>query len=159
MTNERKTTNKALPFPGVWTAAPNDVLRNYWVHPKFTGNCFAVYMHLLDRYNPEKCYAWPTQDQIADALIMSRQTVWKILKDLEYLRLIVILDSPVGTNHVYVPLKPLESIEEIESAFPEVSEYLKDFREKRKRDRGGREQRKADFEGKLAMLQESVKNS
>lgn len=159
MTNETTQMNKALPFPGTWTAAPNDVLRNYWVHPRFSGNCFAVYMHLLDCYNAEKRYAWPTQDQIADALLMSRQTVWKILKDIEYLRLIAILDSPVGANKVYVPLKPLESIEEIESAFPEVSEYRQDFQEKRKRDRGNREQRKSDFEEKLALLQGSVKNN
>lgn len=158
MTEETRQENKALPFPGTFTAAPNDVLRNYWVHPKFSGNCFAVYMHLLDRYNAKKRYAWPTQDQIADKLLISRPTVVKVLKDLEYLRLIAIMDSPVGTNKVYVPLKPLGSIEELESTFPEVSEHRREFEEKRKRDRGPREKKQADFEAQLAMIRGDVKS-
>lgn len=151
-------TTKALPFPGTFTAAPNDVLRNYWVHPRFSGNCFAVYMFLLDRYNADKGYAWPTQDQIADALLMSRPTVVKMLKDLAYLRLITILNSPVGTNKVYVPMKPLGSIEEVESAFPEVSDYRREFEEKRKRDRVPRERKMTDFEAELARIHLGVKN-
>lgn len=154
---ETKEKSKALPFQGTWTAAPNDVIRNYWVHPKFSPLCFAIYMHLLDRFNADEGYAYPTQDQIADTLLVSRQIVNARLKELEEIELIKIMKSPYGSNLVYIPLKPLKSIEEIEARFPEVIEYRLKHKERREKDRASRDQRKAEFEAEIKRLRTDVK--
>lgn len=142
-----KIVTKALPFKNEagFTAMPNEILRVYTKHPKFNGNTLLVYMYLLDKFNLEFRYAFPTQDQIADETFLSRQTVITAINTLINLRLInKVYNSDYG-NNVYTFNKPIHDSEVFAKEFEEVGANVLKFEEKRKKDAGSREERRSKF--------------
>lgn len=161
MTNlPKESVQKALPFKNKlgFTALPNEIFGIYVSHPKFNGNCVLVYMFLLHRYNESEKYAWPTQDQIADATFISRRSVGSILKTLEELELIRKIYNADYGNHAYVPLKPISTREEFEVKFPAAIEKRVKFEASREEDKAERGKRKADFRATIADLHAAQQN-
>lgn len=161
MTNSPKNSvQKALPFKNKlgFTALPNEIFHIYVSHPKFNGNCVLVYMCLLDHYNEKEKYAWPTQDQIADATFISRKSVRKLLKTLEEVELIRRLYNADYGNHAYIPLKPVSTREEFEAKFPLAVEKRRKFEESREADKADRGKRQADFRAAVADLHATQQN-
>lgn len=155
MTNlPKKSVQKALPFKNKlgFTALPNEIFDIYVSHPKFNGNCVLVYMCLLDHYNETEKYAWPTQDQIADATFISRKSVGRLLKTLEEVELIRKLYNADYGNHAYIPLKPVSTREEFEAKFPVAVENRRKFEESREKDKCERDKRQEDFRALVADL-------
>lgn len=158
MTDATKTTNKALPFKNAigYTAMPNEVLKIFVGHPKFDGKCVLVYLYLLDKYNANFKYAFPTQDQIADETFISRQSVIRALAVLEELNLIQAIYNTDYGNNVYVFKKPITNREEFEQQFPEVVDYRLKFEASRTKDKEKRHERKADYQAKVQEIFESA---
>ena len=149
-----KPKQKALPFKNDrgFTGLPNEIFDIYVSHPKFNGNCVLVYMYLLLRFNETEGYAWPTQDQIADATFLSRRQVIRIISVLESVGLIRTLYNANYGNNVYVPLKPISSREVFEATFPDAIEKRMKFDASRKADKEPREKRQGDFRAAVADL-------
>nr|WP_232900785.1 helix-turn-helix domain-containing protein [Lysinibacillus fusiformis] len=101
--NQTIDEQKVLPFKydAGWTGVPNAIFELYSFHPKFTGATLRVYLYLLHRFNHTEGYAWPTQDQIADALCVSRSTVVTAISTLKELDLILVKRNPTYDNDVY----------------------------------------------------------
>jgi hypothetical protein len=105
---------KVLPFAtsGGFTAIPNAVCKYYVRHPKFTPTVERVYRYLLQRYNSEYNYAWPSYSAIMrESNIGSRSTVSGALEALEQLELIrrVSRENENGwDNNCYVFMPPIE---------------------------------------------------
>lgn len=150
----KKQVQKALPFKNKvgFTGLPNEIFDIYVSHPKFTGNCVLVYMYLLHKYNGEQGYAWPTQDQIADATFLSRRQVIRIISVLESVGLIRTLYNSDYGNNAYVPLKPISSLDVFEATFPEAIENRAKFEAARVTDKEPRKKRQTDFRETLAQL-------
>lgn len=107
--NHEKQSN-ALPFETKmgFTALPIAVCKYYVRHPKFTPAVERVYRYLLQRYNAEKGYAWPSWSTIMrETNIGSRQTIKRAIEALEYLELIKRMSHEWG-NNFYVFLPPIE---------------------------------------------------
>lgn len=153
---EIKKTQKALPFKNKlgFTALPNEIFNIYASHPKFNGNCVMVYMYLLHQFSEEQGYAWPTQDQIADATFISRRQVVRVISVLESIGLIKTLANSDYGNNVYVPLKPISSREAFEATFPEAIENRAKFEATRALDKAPRKKRQAEFRDTVAQLRE-----
>lgn len=114
---------RALPFEATmgFTAIPTAVCKYYVRHPKFTPKTERVYRYLLQRYNDDYGYAWPSWSVIMrETNIGSKQTVSNALDALEYLGLIkrVARENENGwDNNCYVFLPPIESEEEFYRKF------------------------------------------
>lgn len=154
MTEQSKKVQKALPFKNKlgFTALPNEIFDIYVSHPKFNGNCVLVYMYLLHQFNEEEGYAWPTQDQIADATFISRRQLNRIIPVLESVGLIRKLYNADYSNNVYVPLKPISSREMFEATFPDAIENRAKFEAARDADKEPRKKRQTDFMEAVAQL-------
>lgn len=142
-----KLVTKALPFKNElgFTAIPNEILRVYTKHPKFNGNALLVYMYLLDKFNIEFRYAFPTQDQIAEGTFLSRQTVNKAISTLVELELIVKrYNSDFGNNN-YMFNKPIYDEKQFSKKFEEVDANVERFMEKRRKDVGPRAERQSKY--------------
>lgn len=147
---EVKEIQKALPFQydAGWTGVPNTIFENYSFHPKFTGACLRVYMFLLHRYNQRYGYAYPTQDQIADGICLSRSRVSTTIKVLRELELIDIMRNPDHDNDVYFLKRPIADRATFESRFPEALDKRIKHEETRKKDRQQRHDKKVEFDAK-----------
>ena len=154
MTEQSKKVQKALPFKNMlgFTALPNEIFDIYVSHPKFNGNCVLVYMYLLHHFNEEQGYAWPTQDQIADATFISRRQVNRVIAVLESVGLIRTLYNGDYGNNVYIPLKPISSREMFEATFPDAIENRAKFEAARDADKEPRKKRQTDFRDTVAKL-------
>lgn len=155
MTNlPKKSVQKALPIKNKlgFTALPNEIFDIYVSHPKFNGNCVLVYTYLLNRYNVDEGYAWPTQDQIADATFISRTSVNTYIKTLETVGLIRTVYNGDYGNNVYIPLKPISSRAEFEQTFPVAVQHREKFEASRHRDMDKRGERQRDFRATIADL-------
>jgi predicted transcriptional regulator len=131
---EERKKKKALPFEWEqgFTGLPNNMFKIYRYHPEYSSFVHDVYLYLLERFNSEFGYAFPTQDEIAYSLHMSDRTVKKAIKTLRKLELIRAEPSPIigASNNVYYFNKPVESLEELEQKFPEVKEYREKYEAK-----------------------------
>lgn len=87
-----------------------------------SGNDFLLYTKLIDQYNTELGYAYPTYDQLEVITNSSRDTINKSLAKLEELGLIEKRKGYKG-NNVYYVYKPLDK-EELYSLLPEKVEKL-----------------------------------
>lgn len=157
---ETKEKSKALPvhIKGNWTAFPNNVLRYYFFHPRFKWVHCVLYLYLLDKYNAKEGYAWPTQDTMADELATTRVTIRSAIQVLEELDLLHKDKHPEYGNHIYVPLNPVRTIEELEAKFPEVMEFRRKHFEQRDADREARGRDVSEFRKKLAGIHAEGKN-
>ncbi|MGE7748840.1 helix-turn-helix domain-containing protein [Lysinibacillus fusiformis] len=119
MTEQKQTieAQTALPYKydGGWTGIPNAIFEIYAFHPKYTPACTNVYLFLLHRHNKRYGYAFPTQDQIADALCTSRSTVSTAIGTLKRLGLIDVERHPDHDNVVYFFKRPIDNRQSFET--------------------------------------------
>lgn len=141
---------KALPFryDAGWTGVPNTIFETYSFHPKFTGSTMLVYLYLLLRHNHTEGYAWPTHDQIADAICISRTTVGSAIRALKELDLIIVERNPTHGNDVYFFKRPIDDRSTFERKFPEALEKRIKHEQSRLLDIQQRHERKEEFEAK-----------
>ncbi len=141
---------KALPFKydAGWTGVPNTIFETYSFHPKFTGSTMLVYLYLLLRHNHNEGYAWPTHDQIADAICISRTTVGSAIRALKELDLIIVERNPTHGNDVYFFKRPIDDRSTFERKFPEALEKRIKHEQSRLLDIQQRHERKEEFEAK-----------
>lgn len=141
---------KALPYKydAGWTGVPNTIFETYSFHPKFTGSTMLVYLYLLLRHNHNEGYAWPTHDQIADAICISRTTVGSAIRALKELDLIIVERNPTHGNDVYFFKRPIDDRSTFERKFPEALEKRIKHEQSRLLDIQQRHERKEEFEAK-----------
>lgn len=157
--SEAKEVQNALPWPQYnagWTGVPNTIFENYSFHPKFTGACLRVYMFLLHRYNQRYGYAYPTQDQMADDLCLSRSAVKTAIKSLKELELIETERNPDHSNDVYFLKRPIANRTTFELKFPEAKAKRIRHEESREKDKRERHETKAAFEAKRKLAREGL---
>lgn len=121
---EQQTKKGALPFAtnAGFTQVPNVVMRHYLHYPKFNGNTVIVYGYIIAMYNAKYGYAFPTQDQMAQALNMTDKTVGTHVKLLETVGLIGIGKRGKFGNQTYVLLQPIEDAERFYREYPLAAE-------------------------------------
>lgn len=153
---ETKKVQKALPFKNKlgFTALPNEILKLYVSHPRWSANCLIVYMYLLHQYSEKWRYAYPTHDQIADNTYISRRSIKGIISRLQDMKLIEVLDNKPYDNHIYVPLSPISNRDDFERAFPGAQDNRVDFEKKRAEDKEGREAKRAEIVARINELHE-----
>ena len=109
-----RNKNKTLPFEVErgFSALPSAVCEYYVRHPRFTPATERIYRYLLQRYNAEYDYAWPSWSAIIRDCNVSRGTVKSSLESLEYLELIERTKFDKGDewdNNGYRFIKPIEN--------------------------------------------------
>lgn len=144
--------SKALPFEVTkgWTAIPNALLTVYTRHPEMKASYFLVYLFLLERYNGDYGYAFPTEKQIADHIGVSASTVKRAIQKLKYVGLINVVKSHEHNNNRYTFPKPIESLYEFEEQYPEVTAHMKKLAQQE-------EKRAEEAEKDLARLEDYYK--
>lgn len=101
----------------------NSLRRIYTQHPKYNGNVLLIYELLFDYWNPKYGYAFPTIWDLSRDSGLGESTVKRCLTVLGELDLIKKKRSKVANNNVYEFNKPVETLEELITKFPEVEEY------------------------------------
>lgn len=154
----------ALPFEVTkgFTAVPNVVFYEYLAHPDFKLTTLLVYVLLIDYYNENAggegvSYAYPTHDQIAKKLLMSRKTVRTAIGTLKQLGLINVHHNPIGNNDVYTFNRPIESAVLFDERFPQAVEYRKKRHKAIERDSDSRQNRQAKFLAEIKSVQAQSK--
>lgn len=113
------------------------LMKAYQYLPGFDADAVLVYLLIVDLYNEQYGYAFPTQYSISIQLNMKRHKRDKALKTLEKYGLIETWKMDSG-NKVYIPKEPLP-LEELVNQYPEVlSNYeklLKQIDEQKERDK------------------------
>jgi len=139
--------HEALPFKyeAGWSGIPNAIFELYSFHPKFTASCLMVYIFLIHRYNASIGYAYPTHDQMADALGLSRLTIIKSIKALKELDLIIVDKISTYDNAVYFFKAPLSERSIFEDRFPEAIDKRLKHEKTRLNDSNTRHERKENF--------------
>lgn len=119
---EKKAQQYPFKIDEYYSPGLNSLKRIYTQHPKFNGNTRLIYELLYDHWNPEYGYAFPDQWELARESGLSRASVNNQIKILEELDLIRVEKTKVSTrtNNVYYLNKPVTTIEEFYSKFPEV---------------------------------------
>ncbi|QFT88079.1 hypothetical protein FIU87_05460 [Bacillus sp. THAF10] len=108
-------------------SVPDDIF-NYIELGLITGNDLTVFIKLLDLYNLDYGYAYPTIDQLEVMTKLSRSTLTESLKKLEYVGLIKKAKGRKG-NNVYGVYKPLKKDE----LYEQVPDLLLKLEKKRRR--------------------------
>lgn len=154
MTEQKQTieAQTALPYKydAGWTGIPNAIFEIYAFHPKYTPACTNVYLFLLHRHNKRYGYAFPTQDQIADALCMSRSTVSTAIGTLKHLGLIEVERHPDHDNVVYFFKRPIDNRLSFEIRFPDAKTKRLKHEASREQDKQKRHDRQSQFREKQA---------
>lgn len=135
LSNENQRTrfpiNKTNPGrEGTFIALPSDA-RHYVYHPKMTPAKLYTYAILIDLFNENKGYAFPSQESLAFYINVSPTTINTHIRDLKAVGLLY-----VPIRNQYIPLQPL-SQEEFFEDFPEAKKvYLEKlkFRDSRQND-------------------------
>ncbi|OMC80921.1 helix-turn-helix domain-containing protein [Viridibacillus sp. FSL H8-0123] len=155
ITDEKKKA-QVLPFKVAkgFAALPKSVLYMYSGHPEVKPATLSVYALLLDYHDEKLGYAFPTQDQIADALFISRSTVSAAITTLKRLELINTHENPRFGNLVYTFIRPIELLQTFEEKFPEAKTYREEKEAARKRDIEGRHKRQEEFRARVAQDRE-----
>lgn len=130
MNENQPKQSTALPFETKtgFTAVPNAVLMHYSFFPKFNGNVLRIYAYLLKMYNADYGYAFPTQDQSAQALGITDKTFSSSVKVLVECGLVVTRKNKPFNNLVYCFEAPIDDAEEFFDKYPQAAEV------KRKKD-------------------------
>lgn len=123
---------KAMPFPVAkgWTGLPNSVFNVYMKHPDINSTAIVVYGYLLRHYNDSYGYAFPTQMDAAISMGISVGTVKKSIAKLKKVGLISTKFNMQHGNNNYYFNQPCETIEELESKFPEIKPHLQMLEER-----------------------------
>lgn len=117
---------------------PIDITHYLYV-PGFRGDLAYLYAVIVDYYNADYGYAYPTQDQLALKTGKSTQSVRDDMRRLEKAGLIRILSFEGRNNYGYVPLVPLSQAE-LWRECPEAAEkYRKAVAKLDEEKRGNRE--------------------
>jgi DNA-binding transcriptional ArsR family regulator len=124
MTN-RKIFNKREPGANgkFFIPLPSDAL-HYIHHPKMSAEKLFLYLLLIDFYNPEEGFAFPSVDKLAISYGKAPDTTSRHLDDLKAVGLI---DFPEKGH--YVPLAPLDA-DTFYATYPDAWE---NYRKKLKR--------------------------
>jgi hypothetical protein len=122
MSNLHSNSNSALPFEikTGFVAVPNAVFAHYSFYPGFNGTVLRVYAFLLKNYNANFGYAFPTQDQAAQALAMSDKTFRKSVGVLKDVALVRVEQNKPYNNNVYYFDAPIEVEADFFARFPEA---------------------------------------
>lgn len=149
-TTQTIEVQEVLPFKydAGWTGVPNSIFEIYSFHPKFTGATMLVYLFLLHRHNHKEGYAWPTHDQIADAVCVSRTTVGSSIRALKEFELILVERNPTHGNDVYFFKRPISDRSKFERKFPEALAKRIKHEQSRLLDIQQRHERKEAFEAR-----------
>src|SRR5690625_2805637 len=128
-----RNKNKALPFEVErgFSALPSAVCEYYVRHPRFTPATERIYRYLLQRYNADYGYAWPSWSSIERDCNVSRGTISSSLDSLEHLGLIerIKLEKDGDwDNNGYRFIKPIENEREFYRKYGEElsRKYRKD---------------------------------
>lgn len=123
--NQTKITSE-YPFKieEFYSVGLNSLKRIYTQHPKFNGDTRLIYELLLDYWNADYGYAFPTQWELSKYSVLSRTTVIKHIGILTELDLIEVKQSPVGArkNKIYYLKRPVTTLEAFYIKFPEIKE-------------------------------------
>ncbi|MFB4160592.1 helix-turn-helix domain-containing protein [Geomicrobium sp. JSM 1781026] len=115
---------------------PSDIAHYMYV-PGISARHTFLYAMIVDYYNPDYGYAWPSYIKLATDLNRSTQTVGQDLRKLYDAGLIEIIKVPSKDYNRYVPYKPLTQ-GELWLACPEAGENyrakIKQLDEERSRD-------------------------
>ena len=115
----RTIYNKLNPSnDGYFTPLPSDAF-HYVHHPKMTPDMLFLYALIIDYYNVEEGFAYPSEETLSIDYGRATNTV---SKHIDILKEVGLIDFPEKGN--YVPLKPLSSAEFYEE-FPEAWERYK----------------------------------
>jgi len=110
----RKPINKRNPGEqGTFIPLPSDA-RHYVHHPKVTPDMLFLYALIIDYYNVEKGFAFPSEETLSVDYGRATNTV---SKHLDILREVGLIDFP-SKGH-YVPLAPMDAAE-FYAAYPEA---------------------------------------
>jgi|SRR5690625_2299980 len=143
---ERKIFDKKNPNAGgkQFIPLPKDAM-HYVHHPEMRPNMLMLYAIIIDRYNDDKGFAFPSLNSLAVDYGMSRNIT---SNHIEILKKVGLIDYP--EKGYYVPLVPLDETE-FYREFPEAWDaYLKAHRQAEGRRKSDRERlrrwRKESFE-------------
>jgi len=127
----RFPVNKTNPGKvGTFIALPSDA-RHYVYHPKMSPAKLYTYAILIDLFNENKGYAFPSQESLAFYINVSPSTIGTHIKDLKEVGL---LFNP--QRNQYIPLQPL-SQEDFFEDFPEAKRaYIERMELRDSRQRG-----------------------
>jgi len=132
------------------------LMKAYQYLPGFDADAVLVYLLIVDLYNENYGYAFPTLYNISIQLNMKNHRRDKALKTLEKYGLIETWKMDSG-NKVYIPKEPLP-LEELVNQYPEVlSNYeklLKQIDEQREKDRKKKQKRRNKKQKKKAQRKE-----
>jgi|SRR5699024_597767 len=137
MSQQKRTrfpVNKTNPGKvGTFIALPSDA-RHYVYHPKMSPAKLYTYAILIDLFNENKGYAFPSQESLAFYINVAPSTISTHIKDLKEVGL---LFNP--QRNQYIPLQPL-SQEDFFEDFPEAKRaYIERMELRDSRQRGAAE--------------------
>jgi DNA-binding transcriptional ArsR family regulator len=113
----------------LFIALPSDI-RHYVYLDGYKSEMSYLYGLIVDYYNVDKCYAFPSQYTLAKDYGKSEKTVVEHLKVLKSVGLIDVFDNGKGKVNYYKPLVPLTK-DVLFVKFPKAAEkYEKVQREK-----------------------------
>lgn len=131
---KRKVYNKTQPSAEGRTFTPiPSTVRHYVHHPEIKPGMLYLYALIIDYYNVEQGYAFPSVDQLALDYGMSYNAT---SKHIEVLRDVGLIDYPEKGK--YVPLEPLgasEFYDEFPEAWVKYTQAHKASDNKRQKDR------------------------
>jgi|SRR5690625_8413 len=118
--NRRKVFNKRNPSEsgGVFTPLPADAY-HYVHHPDMRPNMLILYALIIDYYNVEEGFAYPSLERLSVDYGMSYNAT---SKHIETLKAVGLIDYP--EKGYYVPLEPLSKAE-FYAEFPEAWQAYK----------------------------------
>lgn len=128
---------------GNFTQAPNAIWRLYTRLPDFKSDHALMYVVLMDYYNDEYGYAFPTRWTLAERLNCGENKPGELAKVLKKYELIDYDRKGKRTNNVYYLLAPISDEEKFYAKWPQAKEHYEKkkamFDERRKQ---GEENRK-----------------
>ena len=103
---------------------PNALTTYYNYFPHFNGNTMQVYAYLKRMSNDAYGYAFPTEIQAMEDLVMSDSTFSKHVKTLKKCGLVTVKKRKSGSfsNNVYFVHEPITSADEFFRVYPEADE-------------------------------------
>ena len=117
--NNRRVFNKRNPGEDVTFIALPSNAKHYVHHPKMTPDMLFLYALIIDYYNVEEGFAFPSEETLSIDYGRATNTV---SKHLDVLKEVGLIDFPEKGH--YIPLTPLPS-DEFYAEFPEAWERYK----------------------------------
>lgn len=118
--NDEKSCKHPFSMTGNFTQIPNAIFLHYGFYPGFTGNDLRVYVYLLQMYNADYGYAFPSQLQAYRDLGISDKTFRKSVNKLCEMKLIEVATHPQYGNNIYRFIAPIENASDFYATFPQA---------------------------------------